>query len=442
MSKSSRVELVSGVNGAVVIDHANQDYVSGWALFPEGVMSVDVFVDNRRVGGAEYGAYRADVSDKYAQIPGAANSGFTYLFASGDLFEAGKPTVDVHVVCRSLDGETCASSAVEIPTAKLPSRYAILESSADFEPAHSSPFPVEVEHVLRQLRGEGPEDDRPWSAGRIVEAVDDLILASEIASRETAGLFWYFSYLREMWTRLEFNARNFPALNRSATEDRKDLHGVATSPIELFVICHHLATLKSHGIEGNFCEFGCFKGFSTAALSEACFRLGMTMDVFDSFAGLPDSDSQHYRQGEFMGSVEEVKANVREFGNLRSVRFHKGYFSTTVDLYDQDRIACLWMDVDLELSAKDAMRLLPRLDPRSCVFSDECNPEDFVGGQIIEEPHPDTVIPPICDAFRADGRAITGRFVAGHTGFFRDEKQGIPALMPKPLLRLKDALLT
>ena len=99
------------------------------------------------------------------------------------------------------------------------------------------------------------------------------------------------------------------------------------------------------------------------------------------------------------------------------------------------------MDVDLELSAKDVMQLLPRLDPRSCVFSDECNPEDFVGGQIIEEPHPDSVIPPICDAFRAEGRTITGRFVGHHTGFFRDEKQGIPLLMPKPLMRLRDALL-
>ncbi len=303
MRKKSRAGIALGLDRAAVIDHANQDYISGWALFSEAVMSVDVFVDNRRVGIAEYGAHRADVSDKCADMPGAANSGFIYLFASGDLLEAGKPTVSVHVVCHSVGGETCASSPVEIPTAKLPSRYATLESSADFEPAHSSPFPVEVEHVLRQLRGEGPKDDRPWSAGRIEEAVDDLILASEIASRDTAGLFWYFSYLREMWTRLEFNVRNFPALNRTATEDRKDIHGVATSPIELFVICHHLATLKSHGIEGNLCEFGCFKGFSTAALSEACFRLGMTMDVFDSFAGLPDSDSRRYRQGEFMGSV-------------------------------------------------------------------------------------------------------------------------------------------
>ena len=86
------------------------------------------------------------------------------------------------------------------------------------------------------------------------------------------------------------------------------------------------------------------------------------------------------------------------------------------------------------------MRLMPRLDSRSCVFSDECAPEDFVCGRIVEEPNPDRVIEPICDAFRGDGRKLRGNFVAGHTGFFRDEKRGLPALMPGPLLRLKDAL--
>jgi len=428
---------VNGIDGTATIDHANQDYISGWAFRKGGVLEIEVFVEDERVGSANYGSYRADV----ARVePGAARSGFSFLFPPGVLSVSGKTFVSVHVVGRSMSGDPIASSAVQIPTAALPSRYAAPEVETDCEAAHPSPFPRGVERVLRRLRGDGPEDSLKWTASRIDRAVEDLIAAADYASRDTAGLFWYFSYLREMWTRLDFNARNFPALNRISTDGGKDVHGVATSPIELFVICHHLATLKSHGVEGNLCEFGSFKGFSTAALSEAWFRLGMTMDVFDSFAGLPDSDSPTYRKGEFMGSFNEVQANVREFGNLRSVRFHKGFFSETVDFYDQARIACIWMDVDLEISARDAMRLLPRLDSRSCVFSDECAPEDFICGRIVEEPSPDRVIEPICDAFRGDGRRLRGSFVAGHTGFFRDEKRGLPALMPGPLLRLKDAL--
>ena len=189
------------------------------------------------------------------------------------------------------------------------------------------------------------------------------------------------------------------------------------------------------------CEFGCFKGFSTSALSEACARLGLTLHVFDSFAGLPESDSSFYRAGEFRGSREEVEANLREFGNPSVVRIHEGFFSDTVGAFDEDRIACLWMDVDLEVSARDALHVFPRLDPSSCVFSDECAPEDFLSGRINEDANPDRVIAPICEAFRADGRGVTGSFVAGHTGCFRDPKQSLPVLMPGPLLRLKDALL-
>ena len=136
MSESSKAENASGVDGAVVIDHANQDYISGWALFPEGVMSVEVFVDNRRVGGAEYGAYRADVGDQYTDIPSAANSGFSYLFAPGDVLEAGKPAASVHVVCHSLSGKTCASPSVEIPTGfPVASRYLTASRSSRFRPS-------------------------------------------------------------------------------------------------------------------------------------------------------------------------------------------------------------------------------------------------------------------------------------------------------------------
>lgn len=457
-SEGSVADSPGRINPRAEIDHANQDYLSGWALHEEGMLMIDVFVEDRRVGTATYGAYRADVSDSLPGVPEAGRSGFTYPFAPSDLIEAEKAEVSVYVVARSLSGELCTSRSVTIPTAQLPNRYVDASSPARLlmdGPAEevesleadvpnlscASPFPVEVGRVLRLMRGEGLTDDRAWTAARVDVAVDDLITASKRASRDTAGLFWYFSYLREMWMRLDFNAKNFPALNRTPTLDQKDIQGVATSPIELFVICHHLATLRSHGVTGSLCEFGSFKGFSTAALSEACFRLGMTMDVFDSFEGLPESDSQLYRKGEFMGSYEEVRANVREFGNLAPVRFHRGFFSETVGLYDRSQIACLWMDVDLEISAVDAIKLLPRLDPRSGVFSDECEPEDFVAGRIIEAPDPDSVISPICNAFRADGRLIKGCFISGHTGFFRDEKHGIPVLMPEPLLKLKDALL-
>jgi len=442
----ARLPVVSSYDRVAVIDHANQDYVSGWALHESGVMRVDVYVDGRRVGQAQYGSLRLDVAARFRDVesdreasPDLAHSGFTYLFDPDDLAVSGREFVSVHVVCHAYGGETCASFPIELPTALMPSRYAP-DTAPTESVAYPSPFPLAVERALRALRGERADEGGPWTASRVDDAVDDLILAHEVASRDTQKLFSYFSYLREIWTRIEFNARHFPALNRTPTEGGKDRQVVATSPIELFVIAHHLASLRSRGVEGSVCEFGCFKGFSTSVLSAACSRLGMRLEVFDSFAGLPDSDSEFYRAGEFKGARSEVEANVAEFGDPSVVRFHPGFFSETVDLFREPRIACIWMDVDLELSATDAMGVLPRLDPRSCVFSDECAPEDFVAGRISEERSPDRVIAPICDAFREDGRAVTGSFIAGHTGCFRDPKQSLPVLMPQALLRLRDAI--
>jgi len=429
--------------GQAFVDIADRDQVSGWALFSDGLEVIDILVEGRRVGTAEYGQLRLDVAEGCPEIPGSSHSGFSYNFRPDDFAEVRGGLASVCLEFRSRGGTVLRCERFEIPTVSLSRRFAS-PGSADEDVsagAAPSPFPREAMQVLRELRGEAVYGGDPWTLEKMEEAVDDLIFVFRRASRETRGIFRYFAYLLEIWTRLEFNARNFPRVNRSAEKGAKDRCGVATSPVELFAIAHHLATLKSHGVDGKLCEFGCFKGFSTACLSEACFRLGMTMDVFDSFAGLPDSDSEQYCEGDFMGSLEEVSGNVEEFGKLSVVRFHRGFFSETLPHYLDPKVACLWMDVDLEASAQDVMTLLPSLSPHSCVFSDECEPADFSDGSVITEPGPDNVIPPIVEAFTRAGRRLTGSFVAGHTGVFRDADRGIPVLEAAPLLRLKDALL-
>jgi hypothetical protein len=99
------------------------------------------------------------------------------------------------------------------------------------------------------------------------------------------------------------------------------------------------------------------------------------------------------------------------------------------------------MDVDLESSARDAMSILPRLDSKGCVFSHECCGEHFDDrANIIAERGPDFVLPPIADAFTADGRCPKGRYLAGHTGAIWDEARSIPPPAPA-MLRLYDAIL-
>src|SRR6201999_2938672 len=146
---------------------------------------------------------------------------------------------------------------------------------------------------------------------------------------------------------------------------------------ELFCVAAHLATLRSYGVPGVFAEFGCFKGFSTAIFSYSAQQLDLPMHVFDSFEGLPPSDSGYYQAGDFTGSRPEVERNVAAYGDARPVSYHAGFFADSLPGFREERLCCVSMDVDLESSAKDVMTILPRLDPRGVLFSHECPPELF-----------------------------------------------------------------
>jgi hypothetical protein len=247
--------------------------------------------------------------------------------------------------------------------------------------------------------------------------------------------------LGQLWLRAAFVERYFPRENAGADPDAKDRSAVQNSAVEVYAVAAHLATVAAHGVDGPLLEFGCFKGFSTAILSDACHQLGRTLHVFDSFAGLPPSASAYYRAGDFAGSRAEVEANVANYGRPAAVAYHEGFFADSVPKASLPDVAQLWMDVDLESSARDAMSVLPHLDRRGAVFSHECPAEAFIGDRIVSERSPETVIPPILDAFAARGRPIAGRHVHGHTGAFWDAEVGIPVLPTSALLRLRDLAL-
>jgi hypothetical protein len=102
----------------------------------------------------------------------------------------------------------------------------------------------------------------------------------------------------------------------------------------------------------------------------------------------------------------------------------------------------VWMDVDLNASAQDVMRTLPRIQPESIVFTHECFPENFIDGKIIEKlvPDSDCVLPPIVAAFRALHREPVGCFLVGNTGAVWDHARGIPPLGVTAILALCDGI--
>lgn len=146
------------------------------------------------------------------------------------------------------------------------------------------------------------------------------------------------------------------------------------------------------GIEGPLVELGCYKGGSTAKLSFVARATSRRLYVFDSFSGLPapkPSDAVHhavsgrvkrYREGDYLGELDEVRANVARWGAPEVCEFVPGDFSTTLATFTVEP-ALIFMDVDLIESARTCLQLLwPLLRHGGRLFTHEAGVWTFVDG--------------------------------------------------------------
>jgi len=415
------------------VDEINADFVQGWALNADGVAKVEILIDGVVIGDAVHGRARPDVAAKLNKR-GSLESGFNFYFPDG-AFE--KPLSEVSVAFKLPNGTLVQSRPVVVPRPPGPAGSTRRPARKNPFPVDGvkAPFPLEVIDLIRDLRGEDLATDNVWSDAQIKAGVDDIILLAQRGSRRTDALFRYLSYLKAVHSHTEFVARYFPRFHYGASIAAKDAVSVASTPAELLCIAHHLYVLKSRGLSGHLLEFGCFKGFSTACLSFACYQLEIWFDVFDSFEGLPPSDSDYYSAGDFAGSLDEVRRNVREFGKLEPVTFHKGFFSDTLPGAPVDAL-CIWMDVDLEASSRDVMAILPALRRESCVFSHEAFPDDFLNGRLTEARGPDSPLVPIVDAYTKLGRDVQGRYLTGNIAAFWETGAAVPVMPYEELRRL------
>src|SRR3984893_9789208 len=403
----------------------DSDYVEGWAFSPRGLDSIEIRVDGNPVGTTPPTLLRPDVE---AAVPGATGpTGFRLKSPPGSS-RSQRPAVSV--IFKQKRGADFASEAIVIPNLNGSARASAADNKGTL-----SPLPLPVHRILCPLRGEEAYNI-PWTDEVVKQAVEDLAFIVQRGPRHLPDLYHYLGFLKLIWAKFDFILHHFPKFNESTTSD-KDSIAIASSIPEMFSIAHSLYVLKTRGVQGHFAEFCCFKGFRTSMLSEACFQLGIPVDVFDSFAGLPPSESHYYQTGEFMGSLPEVQRNVSTFGKMEAVTFHPGFFADTLPKSDLQPM-CIWMDVDLESSSRDIMTILGRLPVESCLFSHECCPEYFGPTGIVAARGPDSVVGPILDAFRENGREITGRFIFRKTGAFWDRNRGIPVIPVSELIRIKD----
>jgi len=133
--------------------------------------------------------------------------------------------------------------------------------------------------------------------------------------------------------------------------------------------------------QGVLVEAGCFKGSSTAKFSLAAHVAGKELVVFDSFQGIPANDEAHsrdifggaagFKQGDYRGTLDEVKTTVRRFGRIENCRFVEGWFDETMPSFKQP-IAAMYLDVDLASSTRTCLKYLyPLLEAGGVLYSQD-----------------------------------------------------------------------
>jgi len=403
--------------------------VTGWAIAPGGVR-IEAWLGGECIARGVPAMSRPDVANAYPRRAGATKSGFSVQLPDTAL----RPDIlgELRIVARSASSPWPAQLIGKFQLAG----DAVIEKIAHAgDSGIAGPFPREV---IDAIAAGWPQDctDLETVAGQQrfaarlgrVMATPDLNALPAIAD--------YARYLSLTWAHCEFVERHFPATNRRAAAGAADHHCKPNSLREIFAIIHQLYVLKSWGVTGDFAEFGCFKGYSSAMLSFACDLLGVRMHIFDSFEGLPPAEGSGYRAGEYAGSLDEVRDHVTRFGAVEAVEFHKGFFADTFRDWRPPQLMCLWMDVDLEVSALDLMVVADRLDPRATLFSHECTADIFQNGEIVTEPQRDNPVPPMLARHAELERHLTGRYVSGYTGAFWPRLRGIPVLDNDVLMKV------
>ena len=154
-----------------------------------------------------------------------------------------------------------------------------------------------------------------------------------------------------------------------------------TSPLVHLVLAREIMNIPPH-IKGDVIECGCWKGASTASLSQVCRLVGRRLLVCDSFQGLPDEGTKlhygthagiygYYRAGMFCGLLEEVRANIQRCGVLEVCEFVPGFFADTLPQL-ADPIAFGFLDVDLVGSTRDCLQFIwPLLIENGMLYTDD-----------------------------------------------------------------------
>ena len=169
---------------------------------------------------------------------------------------------------------------------------------------------------------------------------------------------------------------------RVTRQARRITHGIecASTDDEALAFMRAILALPPGG-PGVVVEAGCYKGGATAKFSLAAKIAGRQLVVFDSFRGIPSNTEAHDRnifggqarfaEGDYRGSLAEVRENVSTYGAIDSCRFVEGWFEDTLPHF-KEPISAIYLDVDLVSSTRTCLKYLyPLLEPGGTLLSQD-----------------------------------------------------------------------
>lgn len=164
---------------------------------------------------------------------------------------------------------------------------------------------------------------------------------------------------------------------------RKDLFGMMKSlkkrvPMELLdneayqIVSLVEATQK---VPGDIAEIGVYKGGSAKLISTN--KGSRHLFLFDTFAGLPGGNESMFNQGDFQGTLDEVKQNLE---GVPDVSYHKGLFPSTAGAVEDRRFSFVHIDVDLYEGTKAAVEFFyPRMNKGGIILTHDYTNESTPG---------------------------------------------------------------
>jgi O-methyltransferase len=128
---------------------------------------------------------------------------------------------------------------------------------------------------------------------------------------------------------------------------------------------------RTRGLGGEMAEVGVFRGESAKLIAR--FKGDVPLHLFDTFAGMPETDSARdniHQRGDFREtSLQLVQGRLRNHGQIY---FHPGYFpQTALEAGLSDRTFCfVHLDMDIYRSTLDGLNFFyPRLIPGGAIIS-------------------------------------------------------------------------